>query len=132
MSATAIKTTLPQNVAGGEAIGTQTVRTISRLVSIKRRLDDEKRPHAGQMHRLAAPIAAAVLDAYGKDDAAAALLQETKQHVSDIRAGLRGLALWQLVALLVDSREACCAFVELLCQLHGDDEADAILALAKP
>lgn len=92
---------------------------IGKVISIRQRLDDDKRTAAADMHRLAAPIAAVVLDASGKDDSTAEFLKQSKQEISDKRNGLRGMSLWELVALLAAEPQAFVAFSRLFCEIHG-------------
>lgn len=92
---------------------------IGKVISLRQKLDDDKRSVAADMHRLAAPVAALVLDASGKDDSTAEFLKQSKQEVSDKRNGLRGMALWELVALLAAEPEAFLAFSRLFCEVHG-------------
>lgn len=112
---------LPESDGGTPRVeDTQNVpATIGRLVAIVKRLDGLNEPSADHMHKLAAPVVAAILDGYGKDDAAAERLRTTKQKISDKRTGLRGTAAWEMVALMAESREAFMEFAQMFCALHG-------------
>jgi hypothetical protein len=92
---------------------------IGKVIALRQKLDDDKRSAAADMHKLAAPVAAAVLDACGKDDSTAEFLRQSKQEVSDKRNGLRGMSLWELVALLAAEPQAFIAFSRLFCEVHG-------------
>ncbi len=123
MATTVTRTAMPDDGAGTQGVQ-QTLtapqaRRLAQIASIAQRLDAESTPGAGILHKLAAPIAAAVLDAFGKDEAAAALLRTTAQKVSDMRAGIRGMALWQLVALCAAKPGVFLAFDGMLCGHHG-------------
>jgi hypothetical protein len=123
MSSKAIDSTLPENGScTPRVLGQQPQHTlIGKVIALRQRLDDEKtdRAAAPEMHKLAAPIAATVLDAMGKDDATAEFLKQTKQEISDKRNGLRGMSLWELVALLAAEPAAFLAFSRLFCEVHG-------------
>lgn len=93
--------------------------TLGKVLALRRRLDDKDRAESEELHRLAAPIAGIVLDAFGKDDAAAEFLKQPKQVISDKRNGARGLVLWELVAMLAAEPETWLAFDRLFCELHG-------------
>ena len=96
-------------------------KVIGALESIRRKVEEsreEKKVAAADLHREAAPIAAVVLDGFGKDMAASSCLGKTFQEVSDIRHGRRGMALWELTRLLSESPEAFLALSRVFCERH--------------
>lgn len=117
----AIETTLPETTSCTPSVLSQQTQhaLIGKVIALRQKLDDEKRSVAADMHRLAAPVAAAVLDACGKDDSTAEFLKQSKQEISDKRNGLRGMSLWELVALLAAEPSAFIAFSRLFCEVHG-------------
>lgn len=115
--------TLPENDSCTPRVLSQQPQhaLIGKVIALRQRLDDGKTERAvvPEMHKLAAPIAATVLDAMGKDDATAEFLKQTKQEISDKRNGLRGMSLWELVAMLAAESEAFQSFSRLFCEVHG-------------
>lgn len=112
--------TLPEIDEGTTRVqGHRLQPALGRVLDLRKRLDGDERGDAEEMHRLAAPVAAVVLDAFGKDEAAAEFLKQPKQQISDKRNGARGLMLWELVALLAAEPEAFIAFARLFCEVHG-------------
>jgi hypothetical protein len=118
----ATKQSLPD--AGVRTVSEQADQSVSKriavLESIRRKLEDTrgKSSKAPEMHKVAAPVVSAVLDAYGKDAAAAELIGEGKTVVSEMRNGARGMSAWQLVRLLDDSPESFLEFSAYFCQRH--------------
>ena len=98
-------------------------KLLGKLQSITQQLQlfegKETKPVASKMHELASPVVSEVLDAIDSDDAAATLIGEHFQHVSNMRKGLRGVSAWQLIAWMAKWPQAFMAFARLFCALHG-------------
>ena len=96
-------------------------KVIGAFESLRRKVEDSrnKKISAAEFHKEAAPVAEAILDGYGKDLAASSAIGDTKQTVSDMRYGLRGMSLWQLVRIFDESPEAFVEFCRPFCARHG-------------
>jgi hypothetical protein len=119
MSKPTIAAMLPETDAGTQRVqGRQGVpEAVAVLESVRRRIGAAKA--ANDRHGAAAPVFALALDGLGKDIVAEEILDETRQHISDMRNGKRGAAVWQLVAILMESREAFESFVRPFCEQHA-------------
>ena len=84
---------------------TQGVPVLARVVALKEAISDEKRT-AATCHKAAAPMLAQVIDAFSKDDHAAAVINKSPQKISDYKSGARGLAAYELIAMCVESVDA--------------------------
>jgi hypothetical protein len=76
---------------------------LGQLEAVKQAVLDGKR---GKGNCAAAPVLAVVLDAFAKDDCAAAVINKSPQKISDYKAGRRPLSFADGIALLLESRDA--------------------------
>jgi hypothetical protein len=99
---------------------THVAPTLAQLESIRQVLSDENRT-AAALHKATAPVLAAVLDAFGKDTAAAAVISKSTSKLGDYKAGRRGLAAGELIGIFLESKPAWDAFARVICAHHDEE-----------